>query len=571
MKGVVWSFDAAPLAVSPNAVARKMVTGGPLMEEKLVITAGGSPESWVVSEDVPWLSVDKTAGATPDTIVVTMDPSGLPEGTLTGALHFGSAGSEFDVPVELELFTMALSKMVADWTRPYIYALHPGDGNFGGAFLLFIHTESEEVERVIPIGTNPTDMAIQYAEGRLYVTNWKHAVTRVVDLGTQTEIAPLNLGTDVYKINAGRPGRIYYEGEDQWVDAKIVNTGTGLVVGSLPGNVREGDGEINLAGSFYYHCDNSTSAACVHKYDIRTDRPTEAAASVQHPSGSRNLVLSGDGKRLFWRGYMYGPNLTELRSLGAEIYATTFYGDLAFGSINVFDTMFSTSIFRLPFSTTVMAVSGDQQKLFLFNPATGGIVVIPIREILSVPVFVARFAAVSSDAGVALSWETIADENVKGFNIYRDDGSGDGPVPAKAGDLIPPHERRYVDGGVRGGHGYEYTLGVVFDDGTETMSHTVSVKTIAFKLALLQNHPNPFNPTTTIPFTLPQRTRLTLSIYDVTGRLIRTLADEVIDEGHQDRTWDGKDSKDNTVSSGVYFYRLSAGERTLVRKLVVLR
>jgi hypothetical protein len=228
-------------------------------------------------------------------------------------------------------------------------------------------------------------------------------------------------------------------------------------------------------------------------------------------------------------------------------------------------------IYTLPFSTSVVAVSGDQEKLFLFNPATGGIHVIQMDEIFSVPVFVSRFEAVSSDAGVALSWETISDENVKGFNIYRRGVNEETPVGVNLDGLIPLGTKEYLDRGVAGGHEYEYTLGVVFEDGTETMSQVAGVTTIAYKFALLQNHPNPFNPATTIPFTLPERTRVTLSIYDVAGRLIRTLADEVIDEGHRERTWDGKDSKGDTVSSGVYFCRLTASDRTLVRKLVVLR
>ncbi len=218
-----------------------------------------------------------------------------------------------------------------------------------------------------------------------------------------------------------------------------------------------------------------------------------------------------------------------------------------------------------------MAVSGDQEKLFLFNPATGGIHVIPMDEIFSVPVFVTRFDAIPSEGRVELSWETIGDENVTGFNVYRRRTDEEAPSGINLGRLIPPGTKEYLDRDVAGGHEYEYTLGVVFEDGTETRSQTVSVATIAYKLALLQNHPNPFNPTTTIPFTLPERTRVTLSIYDVAGRHVRILADEVMAEGRRERVWDGKDSKGNSVSSGVYFYCLSIGDKSLTRKMVVLR
>jgi hypothetical protein len=189
------------------------------------------------------------------------------------------------------------------------------------------------------------------------------------------------LGTDVFKINAGRPGRIYFEEEDQWIDVQIVDTGTGAVVGTLPFPIREGDGEINSTGSYYYHCDNNISNARIRKYEIRTDSPVQVGESNQHPSGSRNLVVSDDGTRLFWRGYVFDANLDELGSLGTEIYETTLHGELAFGASEVYDAGTGSPVCALPFSTTVMAVSGDQEKLFLFNAATGTIARILIDKI----------------------------------------------------------------------------------------------------------------------------------------------------------------------------------------------
>jgi hypothetical protein len=91
------------------------------------------------------------------------------------------------------------------------------------------------------------------------------------------------------------------------------------------------------------------------------------------------------------------------------------------------------------------------------------------------------------------------------------------------------------------------------------------------QLSLFQNYPNPFNPTTTISLTLPERERVTLSVYDVKGGLVKTLLDCVIGEGYQERIWDGKDSRGNQVSTGVYFYRLVAGDKTLTKKMVLIR
>jgi flagellar hook assembly protein FlgD len=91
------------------------------------------------------------------------------------------------------------------------------------------------------------------------------------------------------------------------------------------------------------------------------------------------------------------------------------------------------------------------------------------------------------------------------------------------------------------------------------------------KLALYQNYPNPFNPTTTIAFWLPEKSSVTLAVYDVDGRLVNTLVDEELDKGMKQFPWNGTDSRGSTVSSGVYFYKLQAGSKELTRKMVLLK
>jgi hypothetical protein len=83
---------------------------------------------------------------------------------------------------------------------------------------------------------------------------------------------------------------------------------------------------------------------------------------------------------------------------------------------------------------------------------------------------------------------------------------------------------------------------------------------------LMQNYPNPFNPSTTITYEIPKRTHVTLEIYDVLGRRIATLVNQMQDEGKYKTIWDA-----NKISSGVYFYRLTAGQQVFVKKMVIIR
>jgi hypothetical protein len=76
--------------------------------------------------------------------------------------------------------------------------------------------------------------------------------------------------------------------------------------------------------------------------------------------------------------------------------------------------------------------------------------------------------------------------------------------------------------------------------------------------ALSQNYPNPFNPETEISFTLPEPSTVRLSVLDVLGREVAVLEDRQLPAGHRKVRWDGRSTNGEPVSSGVYFYRLSA-------------
>jgi len=89
---------------------------------------------------------------------------------------------------------------------------------------------------------------------------------------------------------------------------------------------------------------------------------------------------------------------------------------------------------------------------------------------------------------------------------------------------------------------------------------------IPLEFKLQQNFPNPFNPETQIEFSLPIRQRVTLKIYDVMGRQVRVLLDEVRDAGNQRMVFDA-----TTLTSGVYFYQLRAGDFLQSRKMVLIR
>jgi hypothetical protein len=113
-------------------------------------------------------------------------------------------------------------------------------------------------------------------------------------------------------------------------------------------------------------------------------------------------------------------------------------------------------------------------------------------------------------------------------------------------------------------HAIEF-LGNVVDDptGVDPMGYTYS---------LSQNYPNPFNPTTSISYTVKNHTNVSLKVYNVAGQLTRTLVNDMKTPGQvHTATWDGRNDAGQSVSSGVYFYKLVAGDFVQTKKMVLLK
>lgn len=98
-----------------------------------------------------------------------------------------------------------------------------------------------------------------------------------------------------------------------------------------------------------------------------------------------------------------------------------------------------------------------------------------------------------------------------------------------------------------------------------------NVRAIPNGYALNQNHPNPFNPETVVPFSLPQAGDMHLAIYNTLGQEIRLLASGIKEAGFHRITWDGKNQNGQTLASGIYFVRLQAGTHHSVRKMMLLK
>ena len=92
---------------------------------------------------------------------------------------------------------------------------------------------------------------------------------------------------------------------------------------------------------------------------------------------------------------------------------------------------------------------------------------------------------------------------------------------------------------------------------------------------MAQNYPNPFNPTTTIEYNVESSGFVTLNVYDVVGRLVRTLVNNQYTAAGNTSgykvMWDGLDNRGNQVSAGLYIYRLQSGTMATTNKMILLK
>ncbi len=197
------------------------------------------------------------------------------------------------------------------------------------------------------------------------------------------------------------------------------------------------------------------------------------------------------------------------------------------------------------------------------------------------PVQLASFnATVVDGSNVEMTWTTVSEVNNYGFFVQNrgvDDLSYTdvpGSFVGGNGTTLDPQHYAFTQMNVPPGE-YLYRLKQIDLDGLEHYSSAVAVTVQSltgvadnrpYIFSLDQNFPNPFNPSTLISYQLPARERVVLKVYDVFGREVATLQDGYQDAGNRSVRFDG-----SAMPSGMYFYKITAGTNSLVKKMVLMK
>lgn len=373
--GAIYSFTVSVLSLSPAAITAGTVQGHSDLTQTLSLNAMTPGTPWEATADKPWVTFVSATGVTPATLTVKLDASALPAGTSTATITLSNgSGVLGTIPVSLSVDALKLTQIKSDPGSKFVYTINEDSAATSPkAYLLEIDSTTEQITRVLPVGSSATDLALHNADGRIYVPNWMPGSLRAIDKTTFTlartyAFNPFQ-GTgygpgDVYRVAAGGAGRLVVEEQDQWIDINIFNTTSGSSIATT--SQRQGGGAFDPTGRYYYHGDDNISNAEVRKFDTAGDVFTPLShirVSSYSYYGSRVVVVSESGNAVFWNGSHFNSDLVEQWSMAKEVYSTTPDGRYAFGETQIFDTVSKQQVLGMPATTRVSAFNSTSSKL----------------------------------------------------------------------------------------------------------------------------------------------------------------------------------------------------------------
>jgi hypothetical protein len=186
------------------------------------------------------------------------------------------------------------------------------------------------------------------------------------------------------------------------------------------------------------------------------------------------------------------------------------------------------------------------------------------------PITLTSFHAQQTNKGVRLMWTTASEIENSCFCLYRDDeliGTVEG-----AGTSSEPHDYSFIDRTAQAGT-HRYVLSDINYGGEETIHHSQSVEIDVDNIdesvntfKLLDAYPNPFNPNAIIGYEIPEETQVMIDLYDIEGKMVKSLMNEQVPTGYHTLKIDGHD-----LQSGVYIISMKADDHYACKKLILMK
>ncbi|MBK8381997.1 MAG: T9SS type A sorting domain-containing protein [Ignavibacteria bacterium] len=339
-----------------------------------------------------------------------------------------------------------------------------------------------------------------------------------------------------------------------------INEGNGIDYATLgrfdrPGTYYGGPG-VDSNGVSYLDCQNF----CLNVSNVGNICPV----AQNFPGGAVNITA---GTPYVSQYAFTAPEVTQITSGGVTGVPPGMSVNITNGVTCTFDVSWNPSCSQA--GTYQVCFSGIDNATV---PCTTTVCVTYVVD-CPLPVELSSFTSAVSGRDVSLNWSTASEENNARFEIERSSTENNwtkvGSVNGN-GTTTNPHSYSFTDRGLASGN-YSFRLKQVDFNGNfqyYNLSNEVVIGT-PDNFSLTQNYPNPFNPSTKISYSIPSEGKVSLSIFDMTGKEVKSLVNSVQTAGYYSVSFDG-----SSLASGVYYYRVTVtGQNNFVatRKMLLVK
>ena len=346
--------------------------------------------------------------------------------------------------------------------------------------------------------------------------------------------------------------------------------------------------DANQATAHWYEINTSGSLSLLNQgnvggEDIATGTYTYYPSIAVNSSNAIVIGFTASAPSIFAGAYAAGRLSTDAAGTiqgsqtiqaGLDYYIRTFsgssnrWGDFSSSSVDPSDdqTFYVFNEYAMG-RGTILSGTDDGRWATLFG-------VFPATEL---PVELINFSSAVNKGVVNLFWKTATETNNYGFEVERSVVSNQQSGFKKigfvtgAGNSNSPKNYSFMDQPTDGTK-FSYRLKQIDYDGNYKYYDAITITLTESQTAeLMQNSPNPFNPSTAIRFFVPNNSFVSIKIYDMLGKEVTTLINGQTNAGYHIVYWAGKDKFGNDVSSGVYLYRLTAGSFNETKKMLMMK